>query len=81
LGAVIMLRVALHYLLRARFRFDYPACPWLLPLRECLCFTVWAASFLGSNIRWRHRRFAIGSGGELIPLPMPVPSAATGIGL
>jgi hypothetical protein len=50
-------------------------------LRECLCFAVWAASFLGSNIRWRHRRFAIGSGGELIPLPMPVPSAATGIGL
>jgi len=81
LGAVIMLRVALHYLLRARFRFDYPACPWLLPLRECLCFAVWAAGFLGSNIRWRHRRFAIGSGGELIPLPMPVPSAATGIGL
>jgi ceramide glucosyltransferase len=81
LGAVIMLRVALHYLLHARFRFDYPACPWLLPLRECLCFAVWAASFLGSNIRWRHRRFAIGSGGELIPLPMPVPSAATGVSL
>jgi len=81
LGTVIMLRVALHYLLHARFRFDYPACPWLLPFRECLCFAVWAASFLGSNIRWRHRRFAIGSGGELIPLPMPVPSAATGVGL
>jgi ceramide glucosyltransferase len=81
LGVVIMLRVALHYLLRARFRFDYPACPWLLPLRECLCFAVWVASFLGSNIRWRHRRFAIGSGGELIPLSMPVPSAATGVGL
>jgi len=81
LAAVVMLRMALHGLLHARFRFDYFICPWLLPLREGLCFAVWVASYLGSNIRWRHRRFAIGSGGELIPLPLPAASAASGVGL
>jgi len=81
LAAVVMLRMALHCLLHARFRFDYFICPWLLPLREGLCFAVWVASYLGSNIRWRHRHFAIGSDGELIPLPMPATSAASGVGL
>lgn len=81
LAAVVMLRVALHCLLDARFRFDYPICPWLLPLREGMCFAVWVASYLGSDIRWRHRRFSIGSDGELIRLPMPAQPAASGIRL
>ena len=81
LAAVVMLRMALHCLLHARFRLAYSPCPWLLPLREVLCFAVWAASYLGSSIRWRHRRFAIGSGGELIPLPLRARSAITVAGL
>jgi len=81
LAAIVMLRMALHFVLHARFRFAYPVCPWLLPLRETLCFVIWAASYLGSNIHWRNRRFAIGLGGELIPRPIRAPSAATSAGL
>jgi len=81
LAGVVSLRIALHYALRVRFDFDSPAVPWLVPLRECLCFAVWAASFCGSNIRWRHRDFLIGTGGLLLPLPTPIASSATGLGL
>ena len=67
IGAVMALRLALHYALRARFAV-VPPCPWLVPLRECLCFAVWVASFAGSNVRWRNRDFVIDAGGRLIPL-------------
>ncbi len=66
LAAVVTLRMALHCLLHARFRLDYFVCPWLLPLREGLCFAVWVASYLGSDIRWRHRQFIIGMSGRLV---------------
>jgi ceramide glucosyltransferase len=81
LAGVMSLRIALHYALRSRFDFDSPASPWLVPLRECLCFAVWAASFCGSNIRWRHRDFVIVAGGRLLPLPTPIASSAAGLGL
>jgi len=81
LAAIVMLRMALHCLLHARFSFTYSACPWLLPLREGLCFAVWVASYLGSDVHWRHRRFVIGSGGELIPQAVRVQSAITVVGL
>ncbi len=62
----LALRTALHYLARHRFAIPGPARPWLLPLRECLVFAIWALSFAGSNVRWRQRRFAIGRGGTLL---------------
>ena len=46
----------------------------------CVSPSGWRA-ISASNIRWRHRRFAIGSGGELIPQPIPAASAASGVGL
>jgi len=67
IGALVALRLMLHYALRARFAVA-PPCPWLVPLRECLCFAVWVASFAGSNVRWRNRDFAIDAAGRLIPL-------------
>lgn len=67
IGALIALRLVLHYALRARFAVS-PPCPWLLPARECLCFGVWVASFAGSNVRWRNRDFVVDAGGRLIPL-------------
>jgi hypothetical protein len=39
------------------------------------------ASYLGSDVHWRHRRFVIGSGGELIPQAVRVQSAITVVGL
>lgn len=70
IGALVALRLVLHYALRMRFALA-PPCPWLVPLRECLCFVVWVASFAGNNVRWRNRDFAIDAGGRLIPLASP----------
>jgi ceramide glucosyltransferase len=64
---LVVLRMVLHMALRTRFDLGRPA-PWLVPLRECLCFVVWVASFCGSNVRWRNRDYAIGAGGQIIPL-------------
>ena len=63
----VVLRLVLHLALRARFDVGPPA-PWLVPLRECLCFVIWAVSFRGSNVRWRNRDFVIAVDGRLIPL-------------
>ncbi len=75
LGAVVALRVVLHYLVRRRFAIATPAQPWLLPVRECLCFGIWLASFWSSNVSWRQRDFVIASGGRLVP--RAIASAAT----
>ena len=66
IGVHLSLRTVLHYLARRRFAISGRAQPWLLPLRECLVFAIWALSFASSNVRWRHRRFAIGRGGTLL---------------
>lgn len=67
LGAVLCLRVVLHYLVQWRFQISVPPRPWLLPLRECLCFGIWLASFWSANVSWRQREFVIVSGGRLEP--------------
>ncbi|MGH7000005.1 MAG: bacteriohopanetetrol glucosamine biosynthesis glycosyltransferase HpnI [Stellaceae bacterium] len=73
IGTMVARRLALHFALRAHFVVA-PPCPWLVPLRECLCFAVWVASFAGSNVRWRNRDFTIDAGGRLIPLASPYAS-------
>jgi len=65
-GVHLGLRTALHYLARRHFAVSGPARPWLLPLRECLVFAIWALSFASTSVRWRERRFAIGRGGTLL---------------
>ena len=52
LGAMLVLRVALHYLLRSRTPIAAPPAPWLLPARECLNFMLWAASFASRRMSW-----------------------------
>ncbi len=42
-----------------------PYFPLLLFLRETLCGAVWAASFFGSQIRWRGYSFRVLQGGQL----------------
>ena len=79
LAALMLLRVALHYAVRWRFAIAVPARPWLLPLRECLCFAIWLASFRSYNVRWRDRSFVIASGGQLVPRPIPSASASGGL--
>lgn len=64
---VMLLRVILHYVVRKRFVITAPSCPWLLPLRECLCFAIWLASYRSSRVSWRERDFVIASDGILEP--------------
>ena len=67
IALALALRVTLHCVMARRFSLDRTIRPWLVPIRECLCFAVWVASLLGSGVRWREQRFAIGPGGTLVP--------------
>ena len=71
LGVVMALRIVLHFLVRRRFGITTPARPWLLPLRECLCFGIWLASYRSSHVSWRERDFVIAPGGRLEPRAVP----------
>jgi ceramide glucosyltransferase len=55
----IALRIALHYQVRRSFRVETPPQPWLVPLRECVCFLAWAVSLFGSRIRWGYETFSL----------------------
>jgi ceramide glucosyltransferase len=78
LGVVIGLRVVLHYLVHRRFNIAARPAPWLLPLRECLCFAIWLASFRSTSVNWRQREFVIVSGGRLEPRALPSAAASGG---
>ena len=39
----------------------------LLPLKDCLAFGLWLASFLGSEVTWKDRRFHVTPEGRLVP--------------
>jgi len=70
LGAVVAvsalaLRLAMHYAVRASLGVAEPARPWLVPVREALCFVVWAASFWGRTVQWGGRKFSVGSDGRM----------------
>jgi ceramide glucosyltransferase len=52
IGLEIMLRIALHYQVRQSFRMNSPPRPWLIPLRECVCFFAWAFGLFGNKVRW-----------------------------
>lgn len=59
-----LLRVLLHYRIYARFHISDTQ-PWLVPLRDILCFAVWAASFFGRSVRWGDHDFSVQSGGYM----------------
>jgi ceramide glucosyltransferase len=50
-----------------RDRFSLRDC-WLYPLRDFMGFCFWLASFGGSTIVWRQRRFLLGPGGFMVSL-------------
>ena len=55
----VVLRLALHGLVRRSFRIATPAEPWFVPLRECVCFFAWGCSLFGNTIEWGHETFSI----------------------
>lgn len=61
----LMPRIFLHYQVRSAY---YPAArarPWLVPVRDLLCFVVWATSFLGRAVRWRDQDMLVRADGLL----------------
>lgn len=76
--AVVILRMVLHVLVRWRFAIATPARPWLVPLRECLCFGIWLASYRSARVSWRERDFVIADGGILEPRTLPAAVASGG---
>ena len=65
LATVILLRLRLSRVVSERFALGETPL-WLIPIRECLCFAVWAASLVGTGVRWRGRRFSITRDGRLV---------------
>lgn len=59
LTAHIILRIALHFLVRRSFCIATPAEPWIVPLRECVCFFAWAVGLFGNRIKWGQETFSI----------------------
>ncbi|HEY8127405.1 MAG TPA: bacteriohopanetetrol glucosamine biosynthesis glycosyltransferase HpnI [Hyphomicrobium sp.] len=52
IGAEIVLRIALHYQVRRSFRMNTLPQPWLIPIRECVCFFAWAFGLFGNKVKW-----------------------------
>jgi ceramide glucosyltransferase len=71
LGSILMAsavcsRLLLHCAVTRCLEFE-PVCkPWALPLRDVLCFGVWAASFCGRRVHWKSDHFNLESNGHLI---------------
>ena len=55
----VVLRILLHFQVRRSFRISTPPQPWLVPLRECVCFFAWLSSLFGSKIRWGDDTFSV----------------------
>jgi ceramide glucosyltransferase len=68
-GAAVLLRLVLA---AAQILAEGPpllfAWIWLVPVRDVLSTVFWAASFLGSEVRWRGLRYRVRPGGRLEPL-------------
>ncbi len=66
LAAALALRMRMHYAVRAQLDIREPACPWLVPLRDGLCFVVWVTSFCGRTVRWGEETFSVTTDGRLL---------------
>jgi len=65
LFASIIVRLLMHVVARRKLQSVEAPMPWLLPLRDLMCFMVWAASFLGRNVSWRNNKFSLQSDGQM----------------
>jgi ceramide glucosyltransferase len=57
LGAVIALRLLLHYLTRTALSVERASDVWLIPFRDFLSLAVWFASLFGRRVSWRGASF------------------------
>ncbi len=59
IGSEIALRILLHFQVRRSFRIAGASEPWLVPLRDCVCFFAWAAGLFGNTVYWGKEAFSI----------------------
>jgi len=59
IGSEVALRILLHFQVRRSFRIAGPYEPWLVPLRDCVCFFAWAAGLFGNKVYWGNEAFSI----------------------
>src|SRR4029453_16660007 len=52
-GGALALCLAVHYAAWRSLGLSGCAAPWLVPVRDALCFVVWTMSFFGWTVRWR----------------------------
>lgn len=72
-SAVVLALVALFFRFVLWARLDAvlgraPSPYWLIPLRSCLSFLVYAVAYLGRRIDWQDRRYALEMDGTLSPV-------------
>jgi ceramide glucosyltransferase len=66
--ATLALRLVLACFAEPRLGGNPPlAALALLPLKDCLAFGLWLASFLGRRVTWKDRQFQITPEGRLVP--------------
>ncbi|MET1047510.1 MAG: bacteriohopanetetrol glucosamine biosynthesis glycosyltransferase HpnI, partial [Hyphomicrobium sp.] len=63
----IALRIALHYQVRRSFKMNTPPQPWLVPIRERVCFFAWAFGLLGNKVKWGKNIFTYEAFRKLLP--------------
>ena len=67
-GAHMAMQMSLHLLMHRRIPLSGPARPWLMPLREMLCFIVWVFSLRGNIVRWRDVEYKVDGEGMVVPI-------------
>jgi ceramide glucosyltransferase len=73
LAAAVGLRFAAHRAARRALGASVGGAAWLVPVRDALCFGVWAVSFFGQTVRWKGQTIAVGPGGRLRAERTPTP--------
>lgn len=76
IGAEVTLRILLHFRVRRSFRIAGSSSPWLVPLREGVCFLAWVAGLFGNRVYWGNEAFSIRAYRKL----MAAESSAAGSG-
>jgi ceramide glucosyltransferase len=71
-AAAIACRIALCVRMERAFGLGRRAY-WLLPLRDCLSFAVFVASFLGRDVRWKSHDYGVAPDGSLAQDRRPTP--------
>lgn len=61
------MRFALTSILNTRLGLTARMAWWMVPIRECLSFAVWAASLVSRSVVWRGNAFRLMRGGRLMP--------------